>query len=978
MRPRALDVAARRGAVSRSPSYFPGESVAGPPERCLPRTFICMSVDRRCRGGAEIPRSGRTFTEKRYNTDTGVKQSIGWRRQQNSALAAPEACANWDAFLCRCTRLQSPLAPTRSRLATERATFSTVPAVSLAAIASRSTPELVDDGCVKRDGHTGSVTHMDANDATNSVNVEMLGPFALTRSILKAFREDERDVALWRRFASRARVLLPSLPPSSLVPVLGTFATLGYRDRDLLVGAAEALIPQLSICTGKEVCRVTHHYAQLLTRHDLLFSVCARELARRAHELQPNEVARVLHSYARLGYFHPHLFAVLRRRVFEISKRLEPGALVLVLSAAARLRLRDEKLLAVLAAEICRRIADVNVKGLAVVANVYAEMGVENSFLLDILADEAFRKRHERRPQDAALLLRALGRLGRGCLSSKRQKALVDDLTRDLPRHIKKFSLEQVSMTVAALSRLWGDAPQAITPELGNGAANRQDLLEALGDRVGTLASDLTPQCAAALIFAFAKLGHRHGPLLYHIPEHVERFLPGYSLDQLAKVCFAYSKLHVPNAPVLHLTLQRLPELLRGRNRQRDESGNGDNTGRDTKEAPTTQTVVGAVDWRPIGTECAETGMMRTTSEPSLCNLGDTETRGSIVRGCHTGGRDAFQSGLFQGPRRKSQSRLVRLYAERFSGSSLPSSPPSTALHRSGSHGSGPADPGQASTSENGDGEAKMSLPGGLSPSFSKALVKVGPDGMPEKPVFGQALSPAQPRLHSILRILRAMLQLNVFDKTALTLIGDHLADRAPEMEAFSVVTVVDLYAAIGFLHRPLMEKVRIELRDPREGVSFTQDQLRCLFDALQHRLQLSPSEFGVLRVPRTAVTLAAPASSKMEILTSALLRTSAHLDTSGGSCSMTYSVAAADAVDEGSSTDSVDDKRPTDEGSGLGTWFYLHVPAYLETLLQPEVQQAIASVAEDAEALEAELTSFDFPVAHTREFNADPKQHQV
>ncbi|CBZ53326.1 conserved hypothetical protein [Neospora caninum Liverpool] len=774
----------------------------------------------------------------------------------------------------------------------------------------------------------------------------MLGPFALTRSILKAFREDKRDVTLWRRFASRARVLLPSLPPSSLVPVLGTFATLGYRDRELLVGAAEALIPQLSLCTGKEVCRVTHHFAQLLTRHDLLFSVCARELARRAHELRPNEVARVLHSYARLGYFHPHLFAVLRRRVFEISKRLEPGALVLVLSAAGRLRLRDEKLMAVLAAEICRRIADVNVKGLAVVANVYAEMGVENSFLLEILADEAFRKRHERRPQDAALLLRALGRLGRGCLASKRQRALVDDLTWDLPRHIKKFSLEQVSMTVAALSRLWGDAAPATTPVLGNEQASRTDLLEALGDRVGELATDLTPQSAAALIFAYAKLGYRHGPLLYHIPEHVERFLPGYSIDQLAKVCFAYSKLQVPNAPVLHLTLQRLPELLRGGCEKRDKSGKKDHTGCETEQPLPMPANVGALDQQPPRAKCDERGKQQTPSEPSVCNLDDTETCRPGANGGQTGGH-VFEPGHTQGPRRKSQSRLVRLYAGDISGSASPSAPASasTALHRNGGHAGRPADPGQAPASETGDVDAETRLPGGLSLSFSKALFKVGPDGMPEQ--------------------------------TALTLIGDHLADRAGEMPAFSVVTVVDLFASIGFLHRPLMEKVRLELRDPREEVSFTQDQLRCLFDALHHRLQLSPSEFGVWRVPRSAVTVEAPVSSKMEILTSALLRASAHLDTSG-SCSMTYALAERPASGQESPTDPLEHERPATHDSGLDTWFYLHVPAYLEKLLQPEVQQAIASVAEDSEALEAELRSFDFPVAHTREFSGDPTLHPV
>lgn len=46
--------------------------------------------------------------------------------------------------------------------------------------------------------------------------------------------------------------------------------------------------------------------------------------------------------------------------------------------------------------------------------------------------------------------------------------------------------------------------------------------------------------------------------------------------------------------------------------------------------------------------------------------------------------------------------------------------------------------------------------------------------------------------------------------------------------------------------------------------------------------------------------------------------------------------------------------------------WVYFHVPLYLEKLLKPEVQQAISTVAEDVEAMEAELMSYDFPVAYT------------
>lgn len=58
------------------------------------------------------------------------------------------------------------------------------------------------------------------------------------------------------------------------------------------------------------------------------------------------------------------------------------------------------------------------------------------------------------------------------------------------------------------------------------------------------------------------------------------------------------------------------------------------------------------------------------------------------------------------------------------------------------------------------------------------------------------------------------------------------------------------------------------------------------------------------------------------------------------------------------------DDKRSS--GTREDDWVYLHLPLYLEKLLRPEVQQAISRVVEDVEAMEAELVSYDFPIAYS------------
>lgn len=741
------------------------------------------------------------------------------------------------------------------------------------------------------------------------------------------------------------------------------FGTLGYRDKDMLSDAVKILLPQLSVCTARDLCRVTHVYAQLHARHDLFFSVCAREISRRAHELQPHETARILHSYTRLRYFHPHLFAVLRRRVFENIKKLEPGALVLILSSLSRLRLRDQKLLTVLYTEVCRRIGDVNAKGLSVLANTYAEIGVKHPILYDLLIDEAYRKRRERKPQDVALMLRAIGGGGGGMemfrtyRRSRRHVTFLIHLIQDIPRHIKYFTLEQVSMTAAALSRIyteikrdrdddddggggedksievWGDAggrqkgerkknddlSYRSLRELFPSAENEEEesrgerqkvdvgaesvrirrkehpLLEALGDRVGQLSKELTPQSTAALVYAYAKLNYRHGPLLYHAPEHLERYAAHYSLDQLAKMCFAYSKLQIPNTSVLETTLKELPKRLRGGKEEAEEkkarpgttskplgedgesrradssvglreegettawTSSGGQNSPGTPETDTREEEAGRGrgeegEARPSMSSEKRRRRGESSAEEDFCDLSRTEAGGGTRAGqeerqgresqrclpsmrtlpherldtIHTGREPSAVCGV----RRRSQTRLVRQYLGDLTQSLQPPSSSSSFLPipsprgdpdlpaessaalsafsggagerldtsrqpaTSGQHqeeagnlpsGRGHANRDAANLSVPGRGGAsslslsssscsfssaepaiEAQLPGGLSPAFLKALIKIGPDGLPEEKRL--ALQPEgggdeRPKLHSLTRILQAMLRLNLFDR---------------------------------------------------------------------------------------------------------------------------------------------------------------------------------------------------------------------
>ncbi|PHJ21913.1 atp-dependent rna [Cystoisospora suis] len=1032
-----------------------------------------------------------------------------------------------------------------------------------------------------------------------SGTIELLGPVALSRTILKAFREEDRNPILWRRFARRARLLLPVFtPPSSLIHILGMFGTLGYRDQDFLAEAIKILLPQLAVCTARDLCRVTHVYAQLHARHDLFFSVCAREISRRAHELEPHEMARILHSYTRLRYFHPHLFAVLRRRMFENIKRLEPGALVLILSSLSRLHLYDEKLLSVLYTEVCRRIGDMNVRGLSILANTYNEIAVEHPILYDLLIDEAYRKRHERKPQDAVLMLRAIAGGGGGSMKmfhtykkSKRHVTFLLHLLQDLPRHIKYFTLEQVSMTVAALSRLYTEIKRDALDEWGRGGdsksievwgegrrslgekdnstnkkKNKKDrqlyyyslkdifmleesqavaesqqeeedgtsldrmdsrehhpdtrhlkirrrehpLLEALGDRIGDLSKDLTPQSTAALVYAYAKLNYRHGPLLYHAPEHLERHADDYSLDQLAKMCFAYSKLQIPNTSVLEITLKELTKRLgegeeekqgveKNKKQNRREEGTGrslsmseEETGKmsevfdgeerriiltpsDSIKKKEEQTDVKVEEKRRHNEEEEEKeeeensseiislkkgkrrcGALNHGNQEDFCDLSrrvesayqaqeaHSQQEGASRRSqdyqshyirSHANFAQPQRTGLSSNgmaPRRKSQSRLVRQYVgdlsqflTPFSSSSCSPSVSSSPYGRSTeSFPSQEDDQGNQTTdaparkegscltsssissstsfsSFSLEPDVEVQLPGGLSPAFLKALVKVDARGLPEE---NRALIKQEtgrrgegdmerPKLHSLTRILQAMLRLNVFDRKALSLVGDHLASRASEMPSFMFPALVELLGGLGFLHQGLMDSIRFELKDPREDVHFNQAQLRRLYEALLYRLQLSPADFGVIRLPRSAIANAAD-SSRRETLTWALLRAARHVDPNGAESytsyleephrsydnlydkrsahSMSSSTSPSVSVPSAMEDDSMEEHseaaaRLQDGGVKVEEeWVYFHVPLYLEKLMKPEVQQAISTVVEDVEAMEAELMSYDFPVAYT------------
>eukprot|EP00435_Cladocopium_sp_Y103_P024266 s2598_g5.t4 len=142
--------------------------------------------------------------------------------------------------------------------------------------------------------------------------------------------------------------------------VLGAFARMRYRDREMMFRIAEST-PAI--------------------------------LGQKLHDFNAAQLGELVYAYARLKLRHQLLLDVLKKRMIEVVKAMRPWHLALVANGFARLQTSDERFFTILASEICRQISEFDGKPLALVANAYARLEVRNRFLLELLGDEAFRRR---------------------------------------------------------------------------------------------------------------------------------------------------------------------------------------------------------------------------------------------------------------------------------------------------------------------------------------------------------------------------------------------------------------------------------------------------------------------------------------------------------------------------------------------------------------------------------------------------------
>jgi len=69
------------------------------------------------------------------------------------------------------------------------------------------------------------------------------------------------------------------------------------------------------------------------------------------------------------------------------------------------------------------------------------------------------------------------------------------------------------------------------------------ELMERYGDKAASLAHVLTPEHFSLILYAFAKMKHRHEGMLSAFAKHIPRRLPNFRPMSMSKLCSAYSKL---------------------------------------------------------------------------------------------------------------------------------------------------------------------------------------------------------------------------------------------------------------------------------------------------------------------------------------------------------------------------------------------------------------------------------------------------
>eukprot|EP00933_Yihiella_yeosuensis_P038150 TRINITY_DN32102_c1_g1_i1.p1 TRINITY_DN32102_c1_g1~~TRINITY_DN32102_c1_g1_i1.p1 ORF type:complete len:554 (+),score=91.81 TRINITY_DN32102_c1_g1_i1:101-1762(+) len=377
--------------------------------------------------------------------------------------------------------------------------------------------------------------------AVGSDPISRLSPFALAKMAQRAARENRTSVAFWRAMSARAMVVAPSMQPADMSMVLGAFAKLRFRDREMMNRIAEATPAVLGQFRAPDITYFLAAFARLDVQHRLVFNLFAREIARKLHDFNAAQLGELVYAYARLGLKHELLLDVLKKRVIEVVKALKPWHLAMVANGFARLDVVDERFFTILAAEICRKITEFEGKPLALVANAYAKMGVRNRFLLEVLGDEAFRRRGELEPQAVALVLNAHARL------QMSNPVLFDYFAQDVPRRIKAHSLHSLCLVVSSFAK-----------QRKADAA----MFEKIGDYACTNATSLYPRAVATLLYSFSEVDIRHGTLFYNAPQHVDRHASMYSTDELCMVGRAYGRFQMAHTFLFSAISSELPKRL--------------------------------------------------------------------------------------------------------------------------------------------------------------------------------------------------------------------------------------------------------------------------------------------------------------------------------------------------------------------------------------------------------------------------------
>ncbi|CAJ1380602.1 unnamed protein product [Effrenium voratum] len=376
------------------------------------------------------------------------------------------------------------------------------------------------------------------NAAVGTDPVSRLSPFALARMAFRASKENRKSVSLWRALSARAVVVAPSMQPSDMSMVLGAFARLRYRDREMMLRIAESTPVVLGQFGATEITHYLAAFARLDVEHRLVFNLFAREIARKLHDFSAAQLGELVYAYARLNFRHGLLLDVLKKRIIEVVKAMQPWHLAMVANGFARLGTSDERFFSILAAEICRKIPEFEGKPLALVANAYARLAVRNRFLLELLGDEAFRRRGELEPQAIALLLNAHSRL------QMSNPVLFDYFAQDIPRRVRNHNLQSLCMVASAFAK---------------SRKGDEALFAKIGDHVCAHASELYPRALASLLFAFSEADIRHGVLFYNAPEHVLANVNIYTTDELCMVGRAYGHFLMAHTPLFETISQALP-----------------------------------------------------------------------------------------------------------------------------------------------------------------------------------------------------------------------------------------------------------------------------------------------------------------------------------------------------------------------------------------------------------------------------------